>query len=94
MRSFVPRILATGDEGHVVNITSMAALRASGGIGPYTVAKHGVLGLLMTGGPSPGPAHPHTAISKVIDSCALESPPTQTSKVEGSVTQSRVAAFQ
>ena len=45
VRAFVPRILATGDEGHIVNIASMAAVNALGGLGPYTVAKHGVLGL-------------------------------------------------
>src|SRR4051812_10921533 len=30
VRSFVPRILATGDEGHVVNVASMAAVTAIG----------------------------------------------------------------
>jgi NAD(P)-dependent dehydrogenase (short-subunit alcohol dehydrogenase family) len=45
VRSFVPLILATGDEGHIVNTASMAAVLPLGGIGPYTVAKHGVLGL-------------------------------------------------
>jgi NAD(P)-dependent dehydrogenase (short-subunit alcohol dehydrogenase family) len=45
VRSFVPRILATGEEGHVVNVASMAAVQAIPGLGPYTVAKHGVLGL-------------------------------------------------
>lgn len=45
IRGFVPRILETGTEGHVVNIASMAAVTALAGIGPYTVAKHGVLGL-------------------------------------------------
>ena len=45
IRSFVPRILATGQEGHVVNTASMAAVLALGRLGPYTVAKHGVLGL-------------------------------------------------
>ena len=45
VRAMVPRILATGDEGHVVNVASMAAVQAVKGIGPYTVAKHGVLGL-------------------------------------------------
>jgi len=45
VRAFVPRILASGDEGHVVNVASMAAVQAIAGIGPYTVAKHGVLGL-------------------------------------------------
>ena len=45
VRSFVPLILASGQEGHVVNTASMAAVTALGGLGPYTVAKHGVLGL-------------------------------------------------
>jgi len=45
IRSFVPLILATGEEGHVVNTASMAAVLPRAGIGPYTVAKHGVLGL-------------------------------------------------
>jgi NAD(P)-dependent dehydrogenase (short-subunit alcohol dehydrogenase family) len=45
VRSFVPRILATADEGHVVNIASMAAVHPQERLGPYTVAKHGVLGL-------------------------------------------------
>jgi NAD(P)-dependent dehydrogenase (short-subunit alcohol dehydrogenase family) len=45
VRAFVPRILASGQEGHVVNIASMAAVHAIAELGPYTVAKHGVLGL-------------------------------------------------
>jgi NAD(P)-dependent dehydrogenase (short-subunit alcohol dehydrogenase family) len=45
IRSFVPRILASGEEGHVVNTGSMASVLALGRLGPYTVAKHGVLGL-------------------------------------------------
>ncbi|MBV9953498.1 MAG: SDR family NAD(P)-dependent oxidoreductase [Acidimicrobiia bacterium] len=45
VHAFVPRILATGEEGHVVNVASMAAVIARPGIAPYTVAKHGVLGL-------------------------------------------------
>jgi NAD(P)-dependent dehydrogenase (short-subunit alcohol dehydrogenase family) len=45
VRAFVPRILATGEEGHVVNTASMAAVMALPRLGPYTVAKHGVLGL-------------------------------------------------
>jgi NAD(P)-dependent dehydrogenase (short-subunit alcohol dehydrogenase family) len=45
VRSFVPHILASGDEGHVVNTASMAAVRPMARLGPYTVAKHGVLGL-------------------------------------------------
>jgi NAD(P)-dependent dehydrogenase (short-subunit alcohol dehydrogenase family) len=45
IRGFIPRILETGTEGHVVNVASMASVTALVGIGPYTVAKHGVLGL-------------------------------------------------
>jgi NAD(P)-dependent dehydrogenase (short-subunit alcohol dehydrogenase family) len=45
IRSFVPRILASEEEGHVVNTASMAAVLSLGLLGPYTVAKHGVLGL-------------------------------------------------
>jgi NAD(P)-dependent dehydrogenase (short-subunit alcohol dehydrogenase family) len=45
VRAFVPRILASGEEGHVVNTGSMASVMALGRLGPYTVAKHGVLGL-------------------------------------------------
>jgi NAD(P)-dependent dehydrogenase (short-subunit alcohol dehydrogenase family) len=45
VRAFVPRILASGDEGHVVNTASMAAVLPLARLGPYTVAKHGVLGL-------------------------------------------------
>ncbi|MET0726768.1 MAG: SDR family NAD(P)-dependent oxidoreductase [Acidimicrobiales bacterium] len=45
IRSFVPLILAAGGEGHVVNVASMAAVLPVERLGPYTVAKHGVLGL-------------------------------------------------
>ena len=45
VRTFVPLILDSGEEGHVVNTASMASVVAIGGLGPYTVAKHGVLGL-------------------------------------------------
>jgi NAD(P)-dependent dehydrogenase (short-subunit alcohol dehydrogenase family) len=45
VRAFVPRILATGEEGHIVNTASMAAVLPHDRLGPYTVAKHGVLGL-------------------------------------------------
>ena len=38
--------------------------------------------------------HQASVTSNVVDSGAVESPPTQTSKVEASVTQSRTAAFQ
>jgi NAD(P)-dependent dehydrogenase (short-subunit alcohol dehydrogenase family) len=45
VRAFVPLILASGEDGHVVNTASMAAVTAIDRLGPYTVAKHGVLGL-------------------------------------------------
>jgi NAD(P)-dependent dehydrogenase (short-subunit alcohol dehydrogenase family) len=45
VRSFVPLILASGEEGHVVNVASMAAVLTLPRLAPYTVAKHGVLGL-------------------------------------------------
>jgi NAD(P)-dependent dehydrogenase (short-subunit alcohol dehydrogenase family) len=45
VRTFVPLILASGDEGHVVNVASMAAVLTRPRLAPYTVAKHGVLGL-------------------------------------------------
>jgi len=45
VRAFVPLILATGEEGHVVNTASMAALYTPARLGPYAVSKHGILGL-------------------------------------------------
>jgi NAD(P)-dependent dehydrogenase (short-subunit alcohol dehydrogenase family) len=45
VRTFVPLILASGQQGHVVNVASMAAVLPLDRLGPYTVAKHGVLGL-------------------------------------------------
>jgi NAD(P)-dependent dehydrogenase (short-subunit alcohol dehydrogenase family) len=43
IRAFVPRILETG-EGHVVNVSSMAAVVPHPGVGPYTASKYAVLG--------------------------------------------------
>jgi NAD(P)-dependent dehydrogenase (short-subunit alcohol dehydrogenase family) len=40
VRVFVPRMLAGGDEGHIVNIASVAGLLT--GSGPYFASKHGV----------------------------------------------------
>ena len=45
VRSFVPLLLASGEEGHVVNVASMAAVLPVVGIGPYNASKHGVLAL-------------------------------------------------
>jgi NAD(P)-dependent dehydrogenase (short-subunit alcohol dehydrogenase family) len=45
VRTFVPLILDSGEEGHVVNVASMAAVLTLPRLAPYTVAKHGILGL-------------------------------------------------
>lgn len=44
IRHFVPRMLAKGEAGHIVNTASVAGLITATG-GPYTVSKHGVLAL-------------------------------------------------
>ena len=45
IRSFVPRMIAGGEEGHIVNTASVAGL-ISGAVGtPYTVAKFGVVSM-------------------------------------------------
>lgn len=41
IRAFVPRMLAGGDEGHVVNTASVAGLLTASG--PYFASKHGVV---------------------------------------------------
>jgi NAD(P)-dependent dehydrogenase (short-subunit alcohol dehydrogenase family) len=41
VRAFVPRMLANGDEGHIVNTASMAGLLT--GANAYNVSKHGVV---------------------------------------------------
>jgi NAD(P)-dependent dehydrogenase (short-subunit alcohol dehydrogenase family) len=46
-RTFVP-ILKQQGSGHIVNTASTAGLQASPGIGPYNVAKFGVVGLSET----------------------------------------------
>jgi NAD(P)-dependent dehydrogenase (short-subunit alcohol dehydrogenase family) len=45
IRLFLPALLASGEEGHVVNTASMAGLTSTPMLGPYTVAKHGVVAL-------------------------------------------------
>lgn len=42
---FVPRMLAQGRPGHIVNTASMAGLVAVADMGPYTTSKHAVVGL-------------------------------------------------
>ena len=41
IRAFVPRMIANGEEGHIVNTASMAGLLA--GASPYSVSKHSVV---------------------------------------------------
>jgi NAD(P)-dependent dehydrogenase (short-subunit alcohol dehydrogenase family) len=43
VHTFVPLMLASGREGHVINVGSMASVSPTLGIGPYNVSKHGVL---------------------------------------------------
>jgi NAD(P)-dependent dehydrogenase (short-subunit alcohol dehydrogenase family) len=45
IHAFVPLILESGEEGHVVNVASMAAVLAVRKLGPYTAAKHAILGI-------------------------------------------------
>ena len=45
LRSFVPRMLAAGEEGHIVNTASVAGLHAGPMISPYYATKQAVVGL-------------------------------------------------
>ncbi len=45
VNSFVPRMLAGGEEGHVVNTASAAGLRTGPFMGPYHASKHAVVAL-------------------------------------------------
>lgn len=45
VRSFVPRMLAGGEEGHIVNTASMAGLTTGAYMSIYDVTKHGVVAL-------------------------------------------------
>jgi NAD(P)-dependent dehydrogenase (short-subunit alcohol dehydrogenase family) len=45
IRSFVPRMLTSGDEGHIVNTASVAGLVSSPYLAPYHVSKHSVVTL-------------------------------------------------
>ncbi|MEN2739559.1 SDR family NAD(P)-dependent oxidoreductase [Microbacterium sp. X-17] len=45
VRAFIPRIISTGEGGHLVNVGSMASVLPLAGVGPYGAAKHGVLAL-------------------------------------------------
>ena len=45
VRAFLPRMLAAGDEGHIVNTASVAGLTSSPFMSVYNVSKHGVVAL-------------------------------------------------
>jgi NAD(P)-dependent dehydrogenase (short-subunit alcohol dehydrogenase family) len=45
VRAFLPRMLAGGDEGHIVNTASMAGLTTAPFMSVYDVSKHGVVAL-------------------------------------------------
>jgi NAD(P)-dependent dehydrogenase (short-subunit alcohol dehydrogenase family) len=48
VETFVPRMIAAGVRGHVVNTASMAGLIASQGLGVYNTSKYAVVGLSET----------------------------------------------
>lgn len=48
VQAFLPRMLANGEDGHIVNTSSSAGLYAFPGIGPYVVSKYGVVALSET----------------------------------------------
>ncbi|MCX6379797.1 MAG: SDR family NAD(P)-dependent oxidoreductase [Armatimonadetes bacterium] len=45
VRAFVPRMLAQGEEAHIVNTASVAGLTSPPGMSAYSVSKHGVVNL-------------------------------------------------
>jgi NAD(P)-dependent dehydrogenase (short-subunit alcohol dehydrogenase family) len=46
--AFLPRMIAQGEEGHIVNTASMAGLVATQGLGVYNTSKYAVVGLSET----------------------------------------------
>jgi NAD(P)-dependent dehydrogenase (short-subunit alcohol dehydrogenase family) len=48
IEAFVPRMIAAGRRGHIVNTASMAGLIASQGLGVYNTSKYAVVGLSET----------------------------------------------
>lgn len=48
IEAFVPRMIAGGEPGHIVNTASMAGLIASQGLGIYNTTKYAVVGLSET----------------------------------------------
>jgi len=62
VHTFTPLIIASGG-GHVVNTASMAGLTSNPGMGPYNVAKHGVVTLSETMSVELQMTHPEVGIS-------------------------------
>lgn len=62
VRTFTPLIIASGG-GHIVNTASMAGLSSNPGMGPYNVAKHGVVTLSETMFVELEMTHPEVGIS-------------------------------
>ncbi|TRZ93834.1 MAG: SDR family NAD(P)-dependent oxidoreductase [Rhodocyclaceae bacterium] len=48
IQHFVPKMLAQGEEGHIVNTSSVAGLLSTPGMAAYNVSKHGVVTLSET----------------------------------------------
>jgi NAD(P)-dependent dehydrogenase (short-subunit alcohol dehydrogenase family) len=48
LEAFLPRMIASGRRGHVVNTASMAGLLATPGLGVYNTSKYAVVGLSET----------------------------------------------
>jgi len=44
-RTLLPRMLARGDEAHIVNTASLSGLRSNAGMSAYDASKHGVVGM-------------------------------------------------
>jgi short-subunit dehydrogenase len=45
VRSFLPLMRSSGDDGQILNTASMAAFMQLGGVAPYIATKHAVVGL-------------------------------------------------
>jgi NAD(P)-dependent dehydrogenase (short-subunit alcohol dehydrogenase family) len=48
VRTFVPILLASGEEGHILNVASVAAFEPRPGIAPYNISKSGIVALSET----------------------------------------------
>lgn len=62
VHTFTPLIIASGG-GHIVNTASMAGLTSNPGMGPYNVAKHGVVTLSETMSMELQMSHPEVGVS-------------------------------